>query len=229
MTRISSTHHSACDSDLQSKLYFFCQQTEPLQQRNASQPYLTHEHNTMVNKPHRIANQPHEHPPSNKHCLPSPPNPVSTPSRKKQKTNSANSVSEPQEQKIPKQSSREREKRTNQKNPPKKDHINKSTLEIKPQDNNNNNQIYPKIQLLQDDLPDNTPRYILLSYPLTLSSGRLSVPYVMLNYLPPTCSSEMRMLYAGAKELMKNTAEAGKIIEIENAEDLEGIEEILKT
>lgn len=50
----------------------------------------------------------------------------------------------------------------------------------------------------------------------------------MLNYLPPTCSAELRMLYAGAKELMRNTAEAGKIIEIDAAEDLEGIEEKLK-
>ncbi|KAK4692502.1 hypothetical protein P7C71_g4720, partial [Lecanoromycetidae sp. Uapishka_2] len=36
------------------------------------------------------------------------------------------------------------------------------------------------------------------------------------------------MLYAGAKELMKNTAEAGKIIELSDAEDLETIEEKLK-
>lgn len=36
------------------------------------------------------------------------------------------------------------------------------------------------------------------------------------------------MLYAGAKELMKNTAEAGKIIEIENADDLESIEDKLQ-
>ena len=36
------------------------------------------------------------------------------------------------------------------------------------------------------------------------------------------------MLYAGAKELMKNTAEAGKIIELAEAEDLETIEEKLK-
>ncbi|KXS96319.1 hypothetical protein AC578_9375 [Pseudocercospora eumusae] len=104
--------------------------------------------------------------------------------------------------------------------------IEKSTLEIKPQ----NQKTYTNLQDLQDDLPENTPRYILLSYPLTLSSGRLSVPYIMLNYLPPTCSSELRMLYAGAKELMKNTAEAGRIVEIDNAEELmeEGIEEILK-
>ena len=36
------------------------------------------------------------------------------------------------------------------------------------------------------------------------------------------------MLYAGAKELMRNTAEVGKIIEIDSAEDLENIEGKLK-
>lgn len=36
------------------------------------------------------------------------------------------------------------------------------------------------------------------------------------------------MLYAGAKELMKNTAEAGKIIEIDSADELESIEEKLQ-
>jgi hypothetical protein len=55
-------------------------------------------------------------------------------------------------------------------------------------------------------------------------SGRLSVPYTLLYYLPVTCNAEMRMLYAGAKELMRNTAEVGKVIEIESAEDLEEIE-----
>jgi hypothetical protein len=60
------------------------------------------------------------------------------------------------------------------------------------------------------------------------ASGRLSVPYVMINYLPPTCSSEMRMLYAGAKELLRNQAEVGKIIEIDSTDELESIEEKLK-
>jgi len=60
------------------------------------------------------------------------------------------------------------------------------------------------------------------------ASGRLSVPYVLLYYLPVTCNAELRMLYAGAKELMKNIAEAGKIIELSEAEDLETIEKKLK-
>lgn len=59
-------------------------------------------------------------------------------------------------------------------------------------------------------------------------SGRLSVPYVMLYYLPVTCNNEVKMLYAGAKELMRNTAEVGRIIEIDSPEDLEDIEAKLK-
>lgn len=50
----------------------------------------------------------------------------------------------------------------------------------------------------------------------------------MLYHLPVTCNNEVKMLYAGAKELMRNTAEVGKIIEIDSAEDLEGLEEKLK-
>ena len=46
----------------------------------------------------------------------------------------------------------------------------------------------------------------------------------MLYYLPVTSNSEAKMLYAGAKELMRNTAEVGRIIEIDSVEDLEEIE-----
>ena len=35
------------------------------------------------------------------------------------------------------------------------------------------------------------------------------------------------MLYAGAKELMRNTAETGRVVEMAEAEDLEKIEEKL--
>ena len=50
----------------------------------------------------------------------------------------------------------------------------------------------------------------------------------MLYYLPVTCNNEVKMLYAGAKELMRNTAEVNRIIEIDSADDLEDIEEKLK-
>ncbi|KAK6000382.1 hypothetical protein QM012_003628 [Aureobasidium pullulans] len=102
--------------------------------------------------------------------------------------------------------------------------IDKKTLEISKADD----EVYSDLSLLGEELPDHSPRFILLSYPLTMASGRLSVPYVMLYYLPVTCNSELKMVYAGAKELMRNQAEVGRIIEIDSAEDLEEIEDQLR-
>lgn len=53
------------------------------------------------------------------------------------------------------------------------------------------------------------------------------MPYVLLYYLPATSNAESRMLYAGAKELMRNTAEVGKVVEIDSADDLEDISQKL--
>ncbi|MCJ1325721.1 hypothetical protein MMC10_002384 [Thelotrema lepadinum] len=101
--------------------------------------------------------------------------------------------------------------------------INKETLEIAIVDD----EVYKDLNTLGEDLPGHSPRYVLLSYPMTLPSGRLSVPYVMIYYMPVTCNAELRMLYAGAKELMRSTSEVGKVIEVSDPEELENIEEIL--
>ncbi|KAH9908423.1 glia maturation factor beta [Xylariomycetidae sp. FL2044] len=98
--------------------------------------------------------------------------------------------------------------------------IDKKTHEIKQDEDK---VVYKSLDEVADDLPDNSPRYVLLSYPITMPDGRLSVPYVLLYYLPNTCNAESRMMYAGAKELMRNTSEVGRVIDIESAEDLEEI------
>ncbi|KAI1608164.1 hypothetical protein EDD36DRAFT_500121 [Exophiala viscosa] len=98
------------------------------------------------------------------------------------------------------------------------------TQEIKP----SSDETYTDVLELADDLPDSSPRFVLLSYPLTLPSGHLSVPYVLLYYLPVNCNPNMRMSYAGAVELMRSTAEVNRVLEIQESEDLESIEEKLK-
>ena len=45
----------------------------------------------------------------------------------------------------------------------------------------------------------------------------------MLYYLPETCNSELRMLYASAKELMRNTSEVTRILDLESPEELDEI------
>ena len=46
----------------------------------------------------------------------------------------------------------------------KEDQIDKKNLEISPADD----EVYKSMAELADELPDNSPRFILLSYPLTL-------------------------------------------------------------
>ncbi|EAW12988.1 GMF family protein [Aspergillus clavatus NRRL 1] len=100
------------------------------------------------------------------------------------------------------------------------DIIDSKTQEIRAEDG----EVYTKMEDLADELPESSPRFILLSYPLTLPSGRLTVPYVLLYYLPVNCNPSMRMTYAGAVELMRNTAEVNRVIEVQEEDDILSIE-----
>ncbi|KAL5357241.1 glial factor naturation factor [Aspergillus floccosus] len=102
--------------------------------------------------------------------------------------------------------------------------IDKETQEIRPE----NGEVYTKMDDLADELPESSPRFILLSYPLTLASGRLTVPYVLLYYLPENCNPSMRMQYAGAVELMRNNAEVQRVIEVHEEDDIISIEKRLQ-
>ncbi|KAE8378749.1 hypothetical protein BDV26DRAFT_182435 [Aspergillus bertholletiae] len=103
--------------------------------------------------------------------------------------------------------------------------IDQKNQEIRPEDG----EVYTKMEDLVDELPESSPRFVLLSYPLTLKSGRLSVPYVLLYWLPENCNPNSRMMYAGAVELMRNTAEVNRVIEVEEEDDIISIESKLQS
>lgn len=50
----------------------------------------------------------------------------------------------------------------------------------------------------------------------------------MLYYMPTNANAELRMLYAGAKELMRNTSEVGKIIDVADEDELLAVPETLR-
>ena len=55
------------------------------------------------------------------------------------------------------------------------------------------------------------------------------MPYVLISYMPVNATSEQRMLYAGAKELMRSESGAGgKVLEVEDEEGVLDIGKILK-
>lgn len=105
------------------------------------------------------------------------------------------------------------------------DTIDKGSYEIKREDED---QVIDNIEELTEELPDNSPRFVVLSYPFKLSDGRLKTPLVLLYWRPPTCGQESKMLYAGSVELMREKAGVAKVIEISDEEDFEDLEDQLK-
>jgi hypothetical protein len=87
--------------------------------------------------------------------------------------------------------------------------------------------VYTTLEDIVDELPEHVPRFVLLSHPITMKDGRSSVPYVMLNWMPVTVGNELRMVYAGAKELVRNTAEVGKVLDVAEEEDILAVKEAL--
>ncbi|TPX34864.1 hypothetical protein SmJEL517_g02633 [Synchytrium microbalum] len=74
---------------------------------------------------------------------------------------------------------------------------------------------------LASELPDTSPRYIVLSYENKHDDGRVSYPLVGLFYCPDGSSDQSRMLYASAKSYVFQKADiSGKIYDLNEAEEL---------
>ncbi|KAF5210432.1 hypothetical protein E0198_003308 [Clavispora lusitaniae] len=102
-------------------------------------------------------------------------------------------------------------------------YIDKKTYEVQKE----NEQPIDTLEELTEELPDNSARYVVLSYPIKLDDGRIKNPLVLLYWRPPTCGQESKMLYAGAVELIREKAGVSQLIEIEDEEDFEDLEEQL--
>ncbi|KAF9343996.1 hypothetical protein BGX26_004941 [Mortierella sp. AD094] len=73
---------------------------------------------------------------------------------------------------------------------------------------------------LAESLPDNTPRYVVLSFELKHDDGRLSYPLVFLYYAPSGVKPELNMLYASAKTYFQNKVGLGKVFDVQDADTL---------
>lgn len=75
------------------------------------------------------------------------------------------------------------------------------------------------IEELAEELPENSPRYVVLSYELKHSDGRTSFPLVLVNWAPTTCEIKMMTLHASALIEFQNTADVSKVIEVRDGPD----------
>ncbi|EJU05336.1 glia maturation factor beta [Dacryopinax primogenitus] len=67
---------------------------------------------------------------------------------------------------------------------------------------------------LAEELPENSPRFVLMSYELEHRDGRKSFPLILINWAPSTCEISMLTLHASAFLQFQNAADVSKIIEI---------------
>ncbi|WFD07115.1 hypothetical protein MVES1_002472 [Malassezia vespertilionis] len=71
---------------------------------------------------------------------------------------------------------------------------------------------------LVEELPEHSPRFIVLSYELHHEHGRISYPLVLINWAPASSSIELATLYASALQNFSVHADVGKVIDIRDGE-----------
>ncbi|CAO3625327.1 unnamed protein product [Cunninghamella blakesleeana] len=93
-------------------------------------------------------------------------------------------------------------------------------------------EVYENISLedLVEELPENTPRYIILSYELKHSDGRTNFPLVFLYWIPSTSKTELSMLYTSGKTYLQEKIDVMRDYEIREPENLtdEYLKSVLK-
>ncbi|KAH9843212.1 maturation factor [Rhodofomes roseus] len=67
---------------------------------------------------------------------------------------------------------------------------------------------------LAEELPENAPRYVLLSHELNHDDGRKSFPLVLINWAPRSSEMSLLTLHASAFIDFQNTADVSKVIEV---------------
>lgn len=76
------------------------------------------------------------------------------------------------------------------------------------------------IDELQDIIPAHQPRYIVYSYKMEHTDGRVSFPMCFIFYTPRDIQMELQVLYAGMKLVLQREAELTKVFEVRELEEL---------
>ncbi|UZJ51671.1 hypothetical protein CBS101457_000991 [Exobasidium rhododendri] len=74
------------------------------------------------------------------------------------------------------------------------------------------------LEELREELPENSPRFVLLSYELKHRDGRTSFPLVLIYWAPQTSSMDLSTLYTSALQNFSVRADVGKVLDIREGE-----------
>ena len=75
-------------------------------------------------------------------------------------------------------------------------------------------------EILQSELPERQPRFILYSFELDHGDGRISYPMCLIWSTPIGCKTDLQMMYAGTKLPLVKEAGITKVFEIRELDEL---------
>lgn len=81
------------------------------------------------------------------------------------------------------------------------------------------------LEELSEELPDNSPAFVLMNYGFTKSDGRYVSPLVGVYWRPDTAKGDAKMLYAGAVELFKRDIGCNLWLECTDEEDIPNLKD----
>lgn len=73
---------------------------------------------------------------------------------------------------------------------------------------------------LQETIPSHEPRYIVYSYKMEHSDGRISFPMCFIFYTPRGIQMELQVLYASMKLVLQKEVELTRCYEVRELEEL---------
>ncbi|OAD69025.1 hypothetical protein PHYBLDRAFT_150023 [Phycomyces blakesleeanus NRRL 1555(-)] len=81
-------------------------------------------------------------------------------------------------------------------------------------------EVYDAVSLeeLIEELPENSPRFIILSYERKYSDGRVNYPLLFIYWSPSSAKAEINMLYASAKTFVQEKTDVTRGVDIRDPE-----------
>ncbi|KAK4686993.1 hypothetical protein P7C73_g3125, partial [Tremellales sp. Uapishka_1] len=70
------------------------------------------------------------------------------------------------------------------------------------------------IEEIAEELPENSPRYVILSHELKHKDGRISYPLLLINWAPSSSPTDLMTLHASSLSYFQQTAEIAKVLEV---------------
>lgn len=81
---------------------------------------------------------------------------------------------------------------------------------------------------LVDELPDNTPCYVLMNYGYTKPDGRYTSPLVGIYWRPDSAKGDIKMLYARSVELFKKEVGCNIWLECSDEDDIPDLKNLIE-